>query len=396
MRRLRIAIVTPGFVVDRDDPSMPAVVDLVERLAEAHDVEVITLRHPPRRASYAVAGARVRALGAGTRAGPVGRATVLARGVRAVLAVHRRRPVDVIHGLWADEAGAVATFAARLVRRPSVVSFMGGELARLPDIGYGAALGRGGRWTVSISCRLADLLTAGSGLAREQVLEHAGSTPVALLPLGVDVRAFRPVAAEDGAGGGVRAEPPTVLFVGSLEPVKDPATAVEAFAAVAAGHEGLRLELVGDGQLRGDLEDRARRLGVGDRVAFRGQLPRRELPGVYRRASVLVVSSRHEGQSMVAVEAAASGIPVIGTRVGVLPDLGDGALTVPVSDGGAPVATLAAVMATVLDDPALAARMGAAGRAVAIARFDIERTVTDLLERYDGLVTNGSGRGRRP
>jgi glycosyltransferase involved in cell wall biosynthesis len=110
----------------------------------------------------------------------------------------------------------------------------------------------------------------------------------------------------------------------------------------------------------------------------------------------LVVSSRHESQSMVAVEAAASGIPVVGTQVGVLPDLGDGALTVPVGDAGAPVATLAAAMATVFDDPTLAARMGAAGRAAAVARFDIERTVADLLERYDGLVTNGSGRGRRP
>jgi glycosyltransferase involved in cell wall biosynthesis len=80
----------------------------------------------------------------------------------------------------------------------------------------------------------------------------------------------------------------------------------------------------------------------------------------------------------------------------VLPDLGDGALTVPVGDGGAHVATLAASMATVLDDPTLAAQMGAAGRAAAIARFNIERTVTDLLGRYDGLVRNGSGRGRRP
>jgi glycosyltransferase involved in cell wall biosynthesis len=115
------------------------------------------------------------------------------------------------------------------------------------------------------------------------------------------------------------------------------------------------------------------------------------MPDHYRTASVLAITSRHEGQSMVAVEAAASGLPVVGTRVGIVPDLGDAALSVPIGDDEA----LAGALTAVLDDPARAARMGAAGRAIAVARFDVERTTADLLERYDRLVTRDDGRAPR-
>ena len=90
---------------------------------------------------------------------------------------------------------------------------------------------------------------------------------------------------------------------------------------------------------------------------------------------------------MVAVEAAASGLPVVGTRVGVLPDLGDGATDRARRGRGG----LAGALAAVLDDPGRAARMAAAGRAVAVSRFDVERTSADLLDRYATLVSREAG-----
>jgi glycosyltransferase involved in cell wall biosynthesis len=385
MRRLRIAIVTPGFVIHRDDPGMPAVVDLVERLAAIHDCHVVALRYPPPRPSYVVAGATVQAVGAGT-AGALGRGAVLGRGVRAVLGIHRKKPVDLVHALWADEAGAAATIAARLLRRPVIVSVLGGELARLAEIRYGAALGLGGRWTVQIALRYADLVTAGSTSARDLLLEHRAEAGVVLLPLGVDVSLFRPAD-----------EPPPehgkILFVGSLEPVKDPAAMLRVFGAVAVGRPLLRLDVAGDGSLRPDLERLSERIGIRDRVRFLGQLPRAQMPDLYRSASLLAVTSRHEGQSMAAVEAAAAGLPVVGTRVGILADLGTAALTVPVGDE----AGLATALAAVLDDPHLAARMGAAARAEAMARFNLDRTAAGVLDRYRALVTRSTaGTTSRP
>ena len=148
---------------------MAAVVDLVERIGRVHDCRVVALRHPPgasRLRDRGGAGVRARCRASGRRAG---RAEVLARGVRAVVRLHRRRPVDLVHALWLDEPGAVATIAGRIIRRPVVASVMGGELVGLPDIGYGAALGRGGRWTTALTLRGADLVTVGSTLVGEAV-----------------------------------------------------------------------------------------------------------------------------------------------------------------------------------------------------------------------------------
>lgn len=378
MRRLRVAIVIPGFPAAREEPGLAAVVDLVERLAAVHDVRVIALRHPPRRVRYELAGARVRALGLAHARGAIGRTRVLGSGIAAVLGLHRRAGLDLVHAMWADEPGMVATVAARLVRRPSVVSVMGGELVGLREIGYGTALGRGGRWATAVALRQASLVTAGSTYLREQILASHPDARVVLLPLGVDVDRFRPADVMPG----VR----TVLFVGSLELVKDPALMLRAFAEVAHDRQELRLRMVGSGSLAEQLEQLAATLGIRDRVDFAGQLPRSAMPDEYRAASVLCVTSRHEAQSMAAVEAAASGVPIVGSRVGVLHDLGEGAISVPVGDSPA----FSRALADILDDAAAAATMGRAGRAVATERYDIERTAASLLEIYTALAGRAS------
>ncbi|HUP82565.1 MAG TPA: glycosyltransferase, partial [Candidatus Limnocylindria bacterium] len=169
MTQRRILLVTPGFPADADDPGLAAVADLVQRLASNNDVRVIALRHPSKRAAFAFAGAPVTPLGFDRAGGALGRARVIVGGIRAVVRAHRRSKVDLVHALWADEAGAVAVAAARLIRRPAVVSIMGGELVALRDIGYGAALGRGGRITTRLSLRGAAAITAGSTYVRDQL-----------------------------------------------------------------------------------------------------------------------------------------------------------------------------------------------------------------------------------
>ena len=376
MSRRRIVIVAPGFAATADEPGLAAVLDLVARLAERHHVRVIALRHPTPAGRYAVAGVPIRSLGLRAAKGPLGRARVLAAGVAGVIGAHRQRPIDVVHALWADEPGAVAVGAAALLRRPAVVSVMGGELVALADIGYGAALGRGGRWTVRAALRFARAVTVGSSYLRRQVIARVPANRVRLAPLGVDTALFTPPPTAPPV-------PPTVLFVGGLSPVKDPLAALRAFSAVAAERPTARLAFVGDGPLRPALEEEARRRGVAGRVDFHGQLPRRELLGVYRAASVLCVTSRHEAQSVATVEAAACGLPIVGFRVGVLEDLTDtGAASVEIGDEHA----LARELGRVLEDAVARREMGAAGRAAAEREFEIDRATARFLSLYEELL----------
>ena len=81
-----------------------------------------------------------------------------------------------------------------------------------------------------------------------------------------------------------------------------------------------RLDLVGEDTLNGALQERAVRLGLADRIAFHGFVPSDRLPQFYACAHLYVQSSRHEAAGVAVLEAAASGVPVVGTAVGYVKD----------------------------------------------------------------------------
>ena len=192
-----------------------------------------------------------------------------------------------------------------------------------------------------------------------------------LAPLGVDLDLFRPDAQQ-----AARAEN-RIVHVGALTPVKDQALLLWAFAELKRDGAGATLEIVGNGPLRPELERLAERLAVTHSVCFRGAVDHAELPRVYRGASACVVSSRHEAQCMVALEAAACDVPLVGTRVGVIPELSRSVAPI-----GSPVA-LAQELSAVLDD------VGAeSARAVVQRKFSLERSAERFRALYANLVTD--------
>ena len=345
-------------------------------LARHDDVRVLALHYPYARGDYSAFGAAVHALGGANVSGPA-RGRVLLRGLTWTVREHRRRPADVLHALWADEAGAVAVAAGRALRTPAVVSLMGGELVDLGDIRYGGQRSLLGRRLAPRALRHADRVTVGSDSLHRRALPYVRTGRLARLPLGVDTSFFRP---------GSRPEPgplagrTPLLCVASLTPVKDHATLLRALAR-AASHADVHLHVVGDGPLRAGLEHEAVRLGVARRVTFHGAVPHDRLPDYYRAAHLLVVSSRYESQSMVTFEAAACGCPVVGTAVGALPEL-PGARTVPVGDHAA---LAEAIVAAVADARDLAGRGHTSLEAVR-AEFALERCVPRLRSLYEDVA----------
>jgi glycosyltransferase involved in cell wall biosynthesis/GT2 family glycosyltransferase len=143
--------------------------------------------------------------------------------------------------------------------------------------------------------------------------------PTRLIGLGVDLDRFSP-ARRDSPG-----QPLKVGYVGRLEPHKG----VSTLLAAAAAAPNWSLEIVGDGQQRSHLVRHAERLGIADRVRFVGHLSS-ELPEFYRGLDAIAIPSLPtptwlEQFCRVAVEAMASGVPVVASRSGAIPDVVSGA-----------------------------------------------------------------------
>jgi glycosyltransferase involved in cell wall biosynthesis len=318
---MNIGLVVPGFSAGADDWCIPALRHLAGALAAAEDVRVFAVRYPYRPARYRVEGADVIAIGGADRRG-LATFEVWRRTLGVLRAEHRRRPFDVLHAFWATESGLLTAVAGRLLHIPTLVSLAGGELVSLPTITYGDQRVAWERLKVAATLRLATAITAGSHRLLALAKSHTSKDHLYYAPLGVPLDMFRPCASQVAE--------PRFIHVGTLTPVKDQATLLRAFARLPAG---ARLDIVGDGPLRADLERLATHLGVGQAVTFHGDVDHAALPDLYRQANVFVLSSLHEAQGMVAVEAAACGLAVVGTCVGIIPELTDA--VAPVGDAEA-------------------------------------------------------------
>lgn len=370
---LRIALVAPGFSANQHDWCIPALRNLVQQLALRHEVTVYTLRYPHSAGAYELFSARVRAFGGATRTG-WRRLPLLSSAIARLLADAQERPFSVIHGLWADEPGFVAAVAGRLCRTPTIISLMGGELIDLAHISYGAQRSRSARFLIRGSISLANMLSAGSQQMVQQAQQHARHASITELPLGVDLSLFRG-SAERGYKETLR-----LLHVASLSPVKDQETLLRAFGLA---HQQLKprpiaLYIAGAGPCHKTLRQLANELGIGRVVNFLGELPHHRLPHLLRQGHLFVLSSLHESQSLAALEAAACGLPVVGTSVGVLPQLVAPRYLAPPGDYQA----LAACIVRALQDDERREQEAKRLQSIVTHRYRLEKTVAAFLSIY--------------
>jgi sugar transferase (PEP-CTERM/EpsH1 system associated) len=207
---------------------------------------------------------------------------------------------------------------------------------------------------------------------------------------GVDIEVFQPASSGRTPIDASPFNDPSLFLIGTvgrLDPVKDQSNLARAFVealrmAPAAGRE-LRLVLVGDGPMRDEIEGVVKAAGVRSLVWFAGE--RGDVARVMRGLDCFVLPSLAEGISNTLLEAMASGLPVIATRVGANADLMEDGLSgrlVPRSD---PRAIAREILAYV-SDPALARRHGQAGRQIVERRFSLDRMVVQYEALYRRLL----------
>ena len=292
--------------------------------------------------------------------------------VPALRSLAQRLRPDVVHAQYVTSYGFLAA-AARLA--PLVVTAWGTDVLISPQES------RVARWLAGRALRAADRVTT--------VAEHMNAAVIALgaaparvqaLPFGVDTELFRPPEQP-------RAELPPlrVISTRNFAPVYSVATVIDAVDRVRAAGIALRLDLVGDGPLRGELEAQVRRANLADIVHFHGHVDARELVRLLGLAHVFVSSALSDGNNVSLNEAMACGCYPIATDIPAnaqwLRDSNSGALFAP---GDA--ARLASCIEAAAGDAAGRSVAARENRAIVERRADWRKGVRRMQSLYEELM----------
>jgi glycosyltransferase involved in cell wall biosynthesis len=361
---MKIAIVVPGGV-DRSGTHrvIPALLWLIERLAAEDEVHVFALQQEKLPARWPLLGAQVHNAGARPRR---------LRTLGQMLGEHRRGRFDIVHAFWAGGPGVAAALFSRLTGVPVLLTLPGGDLSAMPDIGYGARLTRRGRFWVDLAVRQATRVIVPSEWMRDQAAALGIDATCIRYGVAIDHWPVRAPTPRDPAA------PLRLVQVANLNRVKDQETLLGALHVLATRGVAFELELIGLDTLGGAMQRRCRELGLADRVRFHGFVEHGALRPLIERADLMVMSSRHEGVPIAALEAAVAGVPTVGTAVGQIADWApDAAIAVPI---GGPEA-LANAIERLAGDEDERLRLAANAQALASAH-DADAFVAEMRILY--------------
>lgn len=288
-----------------------------------------------------------------------------------ILAVElRRRGVVHLHNHFGDSSCTVAMLASALTGIPYSYTEHGPTVFFAPHF-----------WRLDAKAARASFVACISHFCRSQVMLFTGQAHwdrLKLVRCGIE---------PDRYDTAPRAEHPgnTILFIGRLAAVKGVVLLLDAVSALQRRHPDLSQMLVGDGPEGDVLREQASARGLSQTVRFAGQLDENAVADALAGADMLVLPSFAEGVPVVLMEAMASRLPVVATRVGGVAELvedGVSGILVPPGD----VEALIAAMDRLLGDPALRRRMGEAGREAVKARHDVQSEARRLLELFQAAV----------
>jgi glycosyltransferase involved in cell wall biosynthesis len=284
-----------------------------------------------------------------------------------------------------SKAGLLGRFAAWTARAPVIVHTFHGNVF---EAYFGPLLTRSIVLLERFLAGRSDRIIAISENLREDLVERgiAPRQKIELVPLGLDLAPFLAVEGRSGVlRDAVKAGPRDFVIgtVGRLVPIKDHDTFLRAAAIVNRRRDNTKYIIVGDGELRADLEEKAASLGLRGVAYFTGW--QKNLAPLYADLDLVVLSSLNEGTPVSIIEGAAAGRPIVATRVGGIPDLiedGWNGFLVPPENPDA----LAYSMLKILDDPVQSRIFACRARESVRDKYDVSRLVSQLQMLYIHLL----------
>jgi L-malate glycosyltransferase len=329
--------------------------------AAGHECHVISFR------PASLEGATVHYVDGGER---LGKARYLVHARRVARLIRDLKP-DVLHALHLTSYGFLGSLAGI---HPFLVSVWGTDVLEAPQ------LTPFHRWLTRHALARADTVTAtGLHLAVETTRYAPEGKPVTVVPYGVDLGRFKPA----------RRRARKTIVVGTtarLSPEKGLPYLIDAFARLRRRYGGaVRLRIAGEGPERAVLEEQVSTLALGEAVELLGWLDYEYLPAFLQGLDIFALPSTWEGFGVSAIEASATGLPVVASNVHGIPDAvldGKTGLLVPPKDP----AGLASAIAGLIDDPAQRSSLGAAGRAFVAANYSWQDNVAQMQRVYEDLA----------
>jgi glycosyltransferase involved in cell wall biosynthesis len=307
--------------------------------------------------------------------------------IRLARIIRAERPAILhTHTAKAGAVGRVAALLAGRRRPPIIVHTFHGHVLR----GYFGRLWTGVfRLLERVLARITDVLVAVSPEVRDELVAFgvAPATKFRVIRLGIELdERLSPdgaARAETRRVMGVADERFVVGWIGRMTAVKRTDVVLESFRRLRDEGVDAVLCMVGDGPDRHWVENLAGGLGIMRDSLFPGY--QEDVGPFFAAFDVFVLPSGNEGTPVTAIEALASGCPVVATRVGGVPDVvtdGEDGFLVDPGD----VEGLAASLARLANDPALRARMGGAGRERMRSRYAVDRLIDDVDRLYRELL----------
>ncbi len=305
----------------------------------------------------------------------------------SLVRIIRREKPQIVH-THTSKAGFLGRWAAWLCRIPIIVHTPHGHVFW----GYfGPCRTRLfialERWTARITTKLVMLTEREK--ADHLRLRIAPDEKFAVIHSGIDLSRFRPDPArkaEIRSALEIPSESIVVATVGRLTAVKGQDTLIRAIAECLRQGEKVFLLILGEGELRSDLEALSAELGIAEAVRFLGWRP--DVASVIDACDIFCLPSLNEGMGKAIVEAMAMGKPVIASDVGGIPDLvipGENGILVPPGDSNA----LAKAILNLRDHPEMSVKMGKQGRGKAL-RYGVESMLNKIDGLYSGLLAKSA------
>jgi len=371
---MNVTLITPDGVDKRGrERSQPALLWLIERLSREHRVLVIALQQYPEFTHYHLLGAEVVNLGQVRGLAPE-RLTRLCQ-LRQAFRLTQHRP-ELIHALSLGEAGLLAAAAGQWWRVPVLGSLSDEDVISWPgDVSVPSATSRSESLNNKTIKKISQI-TYGSRYALDQLAALSGKQPASghWLPLGVDTRQFKIKPRQ-------LAPPWRFLQVAPLDARNDQSMLLRAMCHLVAAGLDFHLDVVGQDRLRGRIQIESRVFNLAERVHFHGDKANKRIP-FYHQAHLFLQSALHENQGVALLEAAATGLPTVGTAVGLLPELAPtAAVATPPGDD---IALAEAILALV-GDKGRWEKLSAAAAAFATT-YNADWTATQFSRLYGQLA----------